>query len=77
MSSRAPAARRRRLAVLRRTGIAVRDLDHLLRGQSASESSIAVPDAKSIDLLKPLKLVEGRFKSGTCKHLKLLFETAA
>jgi hypothetical protein len=45
----------RRLAVLKATGLTVRDLDYLLRDQSASQSSLAFTQAKQAVLLEAIR----------------------
>jgi peptidoglycan hydrolase-like protein with peptidoglycan-binding domain len=45
----------RRLAVLRRTSLAVQDLDYLLRGQSAAESALAFTSTQSTAVLQSIR----------------------
>jgi hypothetical protein len=45
----------RRLILLRGTGIAVQDLDYLLRGRSASQSALAFTDAQTAEVLQAIR----------------------
>jgi hypothetical protein len=55
----------RRLAVLQETGLAVQDLDYLLRDQSATESSLAFTTAQSTAVLQTIRDALARFPGAT------------